>query len=266
MRIFDSSGGPALLVHVPVCDAEWCLPDFLRGLDLQEWPAGIRDRTKLIFDVNGCTDQSHRILAAFAGTPHGFRHILIHELPWPPLPPGDRKWTPERIDRMIRLRNRGLDAFREYGADRFLAIDADVVLADPSTIAHWLAFQGPLLAGVFWSRWGNPAAQPLPNVWVCGRFELSAEFLEKVKTPGHHWVGGLGACVMMTRDVLRPNVNYDRIPNAPSNYDGEDRFFSLRAAVAGLDLRACTHHRIVHLDRAVPDLAMFLPWRAAALS
>jgi hypothetical protein len=240
-----------LLIHTPISNRAWCLPEFLRALSAQELPAGTI--VQYLFDVNDSQDKSFDLLETFAKQPS--RCVDVVEHPWPALSLRDHQWNAERYRRMIFLRNAALVAAHDRGCQYLFSVDSDVILKDPDTLSHLMASEVPVIAGVFMSTWGNPAATPLPNVWQTGQNEMSDDFLQGIATaPKHVNVGGLGACTLIRRDVWESGVNYNPITNLPLNYRGEDRYFCVRAAVHGIHMEACSHKRIRHVDREISQV------------
>jgi len=72
-------------------------------------------------------------------------------------------------------------------------------------------------------------------------------------------VGGLGAFTCIHRDVWEAGVNYTRVDNLPSNMQGEDRDFCVRARVLGFDLRATNYFDLIHVDdkKMLAELEVF---------
>jgi hypothetical protein len=246
-----------VLIHVPISNRAWALPSFWRGLSTQVLPGDLRSRTTVLFDLNDSQDATGELLRVLSKSAHGFETVLVRETETGHIALPDHRWSPERLARMTRLRNGALHELRLRGKRWLFSIDSDVVLTEPDTLAHLLSLDVTIVAAVFHAKWGNPEALALPNVWLCGRNEMSIEFLDRAKQPGHFEVGGLGACTLIRYDVAVSGVTYDPVYNAPSNYNGEDRFFCLRAAVAGYRMLACSCKRVVHLDRALGEV---YPW------
>lgn len=235
-----------VLIHTPVHNRAWVLPDFLEALAAQKLPSSVKIEYR--FDVNDSQDSSTSILENFKHASDKIVEVVRH--PWSPLNLPDHQWSPERYSRMILMRNNALAEAESYGARFLFSIDSDVILENPNTLAHLMEADVPVIAGVFMAKWGNRDAVALPNVWQCGQNEMTDEFLDGIATAENHvTVGGLGACTLIRRDVWDAGVNYSLINNVPSNYRGEDRYFCVRAAVAGIPLIACSHMKVTHRDR-----------------
>ncbi len=242
-----------LLIHVPISNRAWALPYFLEGLASQELPS----QTTLLFDVNDSQDETLAILRSFAMTQAHFGSVEVREIDVTPVELIDFKWCPKRLARITELRNGALKVLREIDGTHLFSIDSDVILQETDVLAHLLALDKPVVAGVYHTRWGDPLAMELPNVWEFGRFEMTNSFREKLRRPGDYPVGGLGACTLIKREVIDAGVTYDPIYNAPANYGGlEDRSFSLRVAVAGFQLWGCSCKKIKHLERVDQPLRL----------
>lgn len=238
-----------LLIHTPISNRAWILPEWLDRLKAQDVP---KEDTVVCFDVNESQDDTSKMVTEFARQSRGvYADVLIREFKWPkPLNMPDHVWSPERYRRMTQLRNGGLYAAEKLKCDFLFSIDSDVILTHPQTLSHLMNANLPIIAGVFMAVWGNPEASALPNVWERGQNEMSDDFIEHIaRAPHHVKVGGLGACTLIRHDVWESGVTYTPIYNAPSAYRGEDRHFCTRAVAAGFDLMACSHALIEHRDK-----------------
>jgi hypothetical protein len=188
-----------------------------------------------------------------------------------------RQWTAAAWERVAGLRNRLL-RFALDGPglwySHVLLVDADLVL-HPRTLAFLLAAGKDIVSEVFWSRW-TPTDMEAPNVWASDHYNLfdytrgegaldRVEFevrrrrwLGRLRRPGLHRVGGLGACTLISRRALEAGVDYTPLYNL--TWWGEDRHFCLRAAALGFELWADTHCPALHLYRE-DDLALVPVWR-----
>jgi hypothetical protein len=161
------------------------------------------------------------------------------------------RWTPALWVRVAAHRDRLLQLAREERHDAILLVDSDLVLR-PGTLKALLSCGVDVVSETFWTAW-RPEDPPLPNVWAQGVYELyprrwgealepeqmagrAVAWLESVRSPGLHRVGGLGACTLISRRAIEAGVCYRPIPNLP--YWGEDRHFCVRAQALGFDLWA----------------------------
>jgi glycosyltransferase involved in cell wall biosynthesis len=195
----------------------------------------------------------------------------------------DHSWEDQKLMNMAFMRNRALGALYKFTSDALFMIDSDIIIRHPRLLKHLIAVERPIVSEVFWGIWGHKDAQPLPNVWNRGGYEISKDLLEGLKRPGMYPVGGLGACTVIWKEVVEKGVSYTRVWNLPSNMRGEDRDFCVRAACAGYKLWADTHFTPDHLEkpadykedpdvkakrlaeeeeRAVKEVKQFHEWRA----
>jgi len=239
-----------ILIHTPISNRAWCFPQWFDALKAQV-PALPGAEVSMLFELNDSYDETERLLMAHNSSAHPFKNYLIRKRSWTPTALADHQWSAERYSRMIRMRNLALWDAAHMKYDFLFSLDSDVLLHEPDTLAHLIEADQPIIAGVFTAKWGNADADALPNVWQTGQNEMTDEFLrEAPRATVHFTVGGLGACTLIRKDVLAtPWINYSPIYNLPRNYRGEDRNFCVRAAVAGITLKACAHKRIEHLDR-----------------
>lgn len=141
--------------------------------------------------------------------------------------------------------------------------DSDLVL-NPELLEHLTETGKDVISEIVWTRW-QPGQALEPNVWLFDEYdfawrrpgeELNGEmaelrkqqFLEQLKVPGVYEVGGLSACVLISREALLKGVDFSYIPNLTLR--GEDRFFCVRAAVLGIKL---------YVDTALPVHHIFCP-------
>ena len=110
--------------------------------------------------------------------------------------------------RVGRLQDRLVERALERDCDAVLFVDADLGL-DPRTLVVLAAVDLDIVAEVFWTRWctNSPATAPeLPNEWEAERYSfvppafaasadaldaMDLEFLDRLRVPGVHPVGGL---------------------------------------------------------------------------
>jgi hypothetical protein len=72
-------------------------------------------------------------------------------------------------------------------------------------------------------------------------------FLDRLRVPGYHQVGGLGACTLISRAALKAGCHFGEIEGL--HMLGEDRHFSVRAQALGFSLYADSHAPPRHLYR-----------------
>jgi hypothetical protein len=158
------------------------------------------------------------------------------------------EWNAQLTARMSTIRNAGIQMFLRTDADALLMVDADLVL-HPSTALHLAYLNRSIVSEVFWSKW-EPDYPWFPNVWdvqSCGFWNVNR--IIRLKEPGTYDVGGLGACTLFQREILKtPGLSYDPIPSV-LNWAGEDRHFCVRAQVLGIPLWADTQLPPFHVYR-----------------
>lgn len=238
-----------LLIHTPISNRAWVLPEFLEALLAQDIT---KSETVVCFDVNESDDATRPMLEDFARRMRGiFADVLVREMKWQTaLRMPDHQWNTERYRRMIQMRNGALYAADKLGVEHLFSLDSDVIMKDPDTISHLIQANTPIIAAVFMAVWGNPDARALPNVWQCGQNDMTDEFIDGIaKASQHVRVGGLGAITLIRHEVWKAGVNYSPLYNLPRNYRGEDRYFCIRAVAAEFRLMACAHKRIEHRER-----------------
>jgi GT2 family glycosyltransferase len=140
--------------------------------------------------------------------------------------------------------------------DYVFLIDSDV-LVHPDTIETLLADQKDVVSMVYWTSW-QPNTTPMPQVWESGHYDMSAEFMEQLRTPGVYEVGGLGACTLISRAAIQAGASFREIKNL--GLWGEDRHFCVRAVVLGISLFVDTKQPAYHVyrDSDLPGADRFL--------
>ena len=262
-----------LLLSVPIRDRAWMVPALTDSLEALRWS---RDRLRVCFYLNDCTDETGPLLEAWCED-RAWAEVLPLSLERAP-PTREHHWHGPRHDpagplaRMAALRNAMLEDFERSGADLLFLLDSDVLL-HPSTPGHLASLGRDIISPLFWASWGNEhptarvegdtsglrqdqlltlahmAAGRRPQVWERGGFEMSGAFLQGlVNHVGLHRVGGLGAATLIRRRVVEAGVDYSRVDNLPSNMVGEDRDFCVRAVCAGFDLWASNMLPTLHCD------------------
>jgi len=164
--------------------------------------------------------------------------------------------------------------------DYILLVDSDLLL-HPDTLLHLVSYNRDIISEVFWTRW--PDTHELPNVWLMDEYKLyivergkeiddneinlrSMGFLNQLRKPGIYRVGGLGACTLISRKALIAGVCFQEIYNL--SFQGEDRYFCIRAVALGFELFADTCYPCYHIyrDSDLEGVAAFLrliPYRSA---
>lgn len=146
------------------------------------------------------------------------------------------QWSDAAVSRIAQIKNGAIERFLASStASHLFLVDADV-LVPPSLIDHLSAVGTPIISAVYWTQFA-PGDPYMPNVWDRDKYSFdSIESILRLAKPGHHAVGGLGACTLIERHVLEAGVDFSPIPNL--RIWGEDRHFCIRAMCAGFPLAA----------------------------
>ena len=146
------------------------------------------------------------------------------------------EWSDVAVTRIAQIKNHAIERFLESStASHLFLVDADVLIA-PGTIDHLASVETPIISAVYWTQF-TPGDPFMPNVWDRDKYSFdSIDSILRLASPGHHAVGGLGACTLIERHVLEAGVDFSPIPNL--RIWGEDRHFCIRAMCAGFPLAA----------------------------
>lgn len=150
-------------------------------------------------------------------------------------------WNRSAVARVARIKNWALRYLLESQHDWIFLVDSDV-LTPPGLVDHLLEANTPIISAVYWSDWGEG---PMPNVWDFDQYGFGPDGPERFRQPGHHRVGGLGACTLLHRKAVEVGVNFNQVFGV--SWWGEDRHLSIRANAADIPLVACTHHEVFHI-------------------
>lgn len=253
-----------ILIGSPVRQEPDILAAFLHGL-ARLHTDGLQVRFCFMDDNDD--PRSSALLDEFLAAHEGVR-IRIEDRPEPyDKDDHTHRWRVSLIARVAAIKNQLLQLAAESGFDALFLVDSDLVL-HPRTLVHLSALHKPVVSEVFWTRW-TPQAPWRPQVWMMDHYTLYAavpgeqvptaeaqrrtiEFLRRMRDGGCHPVGGLGACTLVARNAIAAGVSFDAVPNV--SFWGEDRAFSIRAAVLGVELWADTALPPLHLYRRA-DLA-----------
>lgn len=189
------------------------------------------------------------------------------------------RWDWLLARRLAVVRNHLIEQALTGGYDAWVSVDSDLCL-QPDTL-HWLLRglrlgHAEVVVEVFWTRFFRSSKWYAPNVWLWGECNLfraypnevevtpeerdrrTRDWFRELHKPGLHRIGGGGACMIASRKALEAGCHYGPVENL--GWWGEDRFFQVRAAVAGIQLWADTHCPPLHLYRS-SDLARWPEWR-----
>lgn len=243
----DEIEWPPILVASLLRNRGWVLDQFLAGLDSIDYP---KDKLSFYFIVNDSYDDTHEKLKTWASTKDKvYKLIEIETINFGNASDTEHSWEDQKLANMSYMRNRAMASLHKFSSEALFMIDSDIILRHPRIVKHLVGLERPIVSEVFWAIWGHKDAQPLPNVWIRGGYEINGEFLAMLKRPGMYPVGGLGACTLIWKEIVEKGVSYTRVPNLPSNMRGEDRDFCVRATCAGYKLWADTHCTPDHVEK-----------------
>jgi glycosyltransferase involved in cell wall biosynthesis len=238
---------PNIVVASLVRNREWVIDKFLAGMDLLDYP---KEKLSFYFIVNDSQDGTFEILKKWAESKDKvYKLVEIETINFGNASDKEHSWEDQKLANMAFMRNRVLGSLDRFQSEAVFMVDSDIVMKHPRLLKHLVGLERPIVSEVFWATWGHKDAQPLPNVWIRGGYEINAEFLSMLKRPGTYPVGGLGACTLIGREPISRGVGYSRVQNLPSNVRGEDRDFCVRAMCAGYKLWADTYFTPDHLEK-----------------
>ncbi|MFE0625085.1 glycosyltransferase [Priestia aryabhattai] len=171
-------------------------------------------------------------------------------------------WNEHLIWKVSEFKNKIIQHTVESQYDYLFLVDSDLLLY-PETIEHLVNANKDIISEIFWTKW-QPDSEPQPQVWLSDEYKQwkqyrgeqlndekiafrHQEFITKMRTPGIHEVGGLGACTLISRKALESGINFNPISNL--SFWGEDRHFCIRAVVLGFSLYVDTHYPAYHIYR-----------------
>ena len=150
-------------------------------------------------------------------------------------------WRPENLAKMPILRNLTIRWMLDHDYDFWWSCDTDLILR-PETLQLLLAADKDIVSEIFWTKAAGGNGYWC-NAWMYDQADgMSAEWIE----PGLYRVGMTGACTLVKRKVFEAGVDYSPIPCIRTLW-GEDRWFSIRAAVHGFEAWVDTHAPALHL-------------------
>jgi len=244
----DQIEWPNVVVATLVRDRAWVIDRWLAGMDSLDYP---KEKLSFYFIVNDSTDATlDKIKEWSARNDKAYKRIEIETLSFGNMDNKEHHWEDQKLANMAFMRNRVLGSmFQQFDAEGVFMVDSDIIIRHPRILKHMVGLERPIVSEVFWALWGHTTAQPLPNVWIRGGYEISAEFLTMLRRPGMYPVGGLGACTYISKEIVKKGVSYARVPNLPRDMRGEDRDFCVRATCAGYKLWADTFFTPDHVEK-----------------
>lgn len=156
-------------------------------------------------------------------------------------------WDLGSCRRAASLYNKLIDAvLADPEASAVFFIDSDVLVPN-GIVTHLHSRAVPIACEVYWTQWQTNYVF-LPQVWdIHPCLFQNADSVIRLREPGLYRVNGQGACTLVRREVLAAGVRFDEIPGIP--WEMEDRWFCVRAAVAGFSQWADTTMTPFHVYR-----------------
>lgn len=156
-------------------------------------------------------------------------------------------WNNNNLEDVTLMKNFLLQKTIRENYTHFFLVDSDIIL-EKDTLQRLLEHDKAIVAQCFWTKW-KPNEEPMPNAWMGDHYSFFYDGQWKEwHNEGLYEVGGTGACILISSQVILDGVNYSPIPNVSfSNW--EDRAFSIRAQCAGHQLFLDTRNCPVHLYR-----------------
>jgi glycosyltransferase involved in cell wall biosynthesis len=264
-------GMKKILIGAPVRQEAAILREFLRSLrELDRSGLSL----EFVFVDDNVDPASTELLREFAAAeptllvPAGETAVPYHKDEF------GHAWNDELIWKVATFKDRILEHALAAEHDGVFLIDSDLVLHQ-HTLQRLIAQGVDIVAEVFWTRW-QPDSPERPQVWLRDQYSMHQQrrdeqlpteeierrrqgFLQLLRVPGLHEVGGLGACTLISVRAIRAGVRFAAIPNL--GFWGEDRHFCIRAGALGLRLHAETSLPPLHVYRP-SELERVEPFRA----
>ncbi len=172
-------------------------------------------------------------------------------------------WKKELILKVASLKNRIIEIAKNENFDYLFFVDSDIVL-NRKTLTHLVSRNKEIISNIFWTEW-VVGGLLYPQVWMqdenayfvkdwdipdITKKEVNKkidDFLHSMKIPGVYEVGGLGACTLISKNVLKSGVDFSILKNV--SFWGEDRHFCIRAESLGYKLYVDTVYPAYHIYR-----------------
>lgn len=172
-------------------------------------------------------------------------------------------WPSTAVQRVAQIKDRAIEEFLKTDHSHLFLIDSDLAV-HPGTVRNLLSLDLAIVSTVFWSQW-KPDQPFLPNCWDQQPYAFNGiESLLRLTKPGTYRVGGLGACTLISREVLEAGVRFRKVVSLPANW-GEDRDFCVRAQTYGYVLHVNTEYPAFHAYRD-SMLLQLTAWEKAGCS
>lgn len=220
-----------VLITAPLRQDPGIFREHQASLDRLEIPEGVTlDR---FWVVNDCPEVVPEIRGDYVLADTGDKYEKTDD---------NHLWRPENLVKMPFLRNLTIAWALERDYDYWWSVDTDLILR-PETLRLLLEADKDIVSEIFWTKAAGGDGYWC-NAWMYDQADgMTAEWL----TPGLYRVGMTGACTLVRRKVLEAGVDYSPIPCIRNALWGEDRWFSIRAAVHGFEAWVDTHAPALHL-------------------
>lgn len=227
-----------ILIAAPVHQTEEIFEYYLQGLDWLVLPQGYEvDKLFVLHNSENLIKlcEKHR---AMYGILNDKKSYKVDE--------ETHHWDNQVIDTIANIKNSLMRFALDNGYDYIFFVDSDLVL-HPVTLSKLIEAKKEIVAEIFWTQW-TPDDVPAPNAWDFDNYVFrSPDRWKEWKKPGLYDVGMSGACILISRDVIKSGVNYSKLYNL--NLWGEDRHFCIRAASHGFQVWLDTYYPAIHLYR-----------------
>ena len=157
---------------------------------------------------------------------------------------GNHKWNLTQIDRISHIKNEAIQYALINNYDYLFLVDADLVL-NPNTLSHLVSLKKHFVFEVFWTLFFNESFHK-PNAWDYHSWAYyNEETIIKLSKKGTYEVGGGGACTLLSKEILKKGLNFNRLESL--NFNGEDRHFCTRAQALGYSVYVDTNYPAYHI-------------------
>lgn len=153
-------------------------------------------------------------------------------------------WSAELCIFIASMKNALIKLFLSTNCDYLFLTDSDNCL-HPKTLEQMMKHEKDIMTEIQWCSW-YPDEPLLPNVWIYQPYILSTDFLNDLQTRELVQIGGCGGCYLIKRKVLEAGVDFEPIPTLRLM---EDRYFAIRAHLAGFDMWCDMRYPTFHIYR-----------------
>ena len=157
---------------------------------------------------------------------------------------GSHLWNTVQIDKISRIKNEAIQYAINNNYDYLFLVDADLVL-NSNTLNHLISLKKHFVFEVFWTLFFNESYHK-PNAWDYHSWAYyNEETIVKLSKKGTFEVGGGGACTLLSSEILKKGLNFNRLKSL--NFNGEDRHFCTRAQSLGYSVFVDTNYPAYHI-------------------